>query len=229
MKGRTGTWLLYVGVLCAVALVSFLVWRFSVAPAGDDDLPMPPADKPGQDEQAGEGKGVRVRGGELIERDAEGNIIWQVKADGEFTYDEKAGVARGKDVAFTVVLKDERDLNISAPGFEVHQADNQATFTGGIMVGSRKPEAAFKADSATYDMKQHVLSATKGVRGALKERGMQFEAASLEYDLDSEAFVAGGGVIVRQGDFEARADEITVDLKKRQTHWRGNVRMAWRR
>ncbi len=229
MRGKAGIWLLYAAVFCAVALVSFLIWRFSLAPAGDDGLPTPPADEPGQDQQAAEGKGVRVQGGELIERDAEGNIIWQVKADGEFTYDEKSGVARGKDVAFAVVLKDERDLNISAPEFEVHYAENQATFTGGIMVGSRKPEAAFKADSATYDIKEQVLSATKGVRGALKERGMQFEAASLEYDLDSQAFVAGGGVVVRQGQFEARADEITVDLKKRQTHWRGNVRMAWRR
>jgi len=228
MRIRTGTWLVYVAVLCAVALVSFLIWHFSVAPEGDAGPAGPPADG-GQEPEPGAEKGLRVAGGELVERDAEGKIIWQVKADGEFTYDEKAGVARGSDVAFAVVLEDERDLRIGAPRFEVRYADNTATFTGGIMVGSRKPEAAFKAESATYDIKKHVLSATEGVRGALKERGMQFEAGSLEYDLDGEAFVAGGGVVVRQGHFEARADEVTVDLRKRQTHWHGDVRMAWRR
>ncbi len=229
MRGKAGIGLLYAAVFCAVALVSLLIWRFSIAPAGDDGLPVPPVGGPGEDDRADAGKGVRVSGGELIERDAEGNIIWQVKADGEFTYDEKAGLARGRDVAFAAVLKDDRDLEISAPEFEVHYADKQATFTGGITITSRKPVAEFRADSATYDFQKQLLSATKGVKGTLKERSMQFDAASFDYDLANEAFVAGGGVVVRHGQFEARADEVTVDLKKRQTHWRGNVRMAWRR
>ncbi len=229
MRIRAGTWMVYAALLCAVGLVSYLIWRFSVAAPIEDDFIATPTDDRSSAEAPDSDRGLRVRGGELIERDADGNIVWKVNAQGEFTYDEKSGVARGQDVAFAVVLGDERGLDIVAPEFEVSYSQNRAVFTGGVKVVSKQPQAEFEASRATYDIEKRVLTASDGVKGLLKERGLGFDAASLEYDIESEAFVAGGGAVVRQGPFEARADEVTVDLKKRQTHWRGNVRMAWRR
>lgn len=228
MRTKASPWVWYAVVIAAVALVSYAIYRFSAVPAGDEDI-LPPVVTTEQEEPEEVDGGLRVSGGELVERDPDGNIIWKLKAKGELTYDEEAGLAQGKDVAFAVELADGKGFDINAPVFEISYPEGVATFTGGMKVVGREPETTFEAPRAEYNISERIISASEGVKGILPEREMQFEAETLDYDIMNEALVAGGDVVVTQGAFEARADEVTVDLRKRQTHWQGNVRMAWRR
>jgi len=122
-----------------------------VGPSTGPAVPVPPVPERRAELQA---KGV-----DLEEKDAAGNLLWKLRADGTFTADREKGTARGEQVKWELVTKDGPHWLAEAPETEIDQKAGRLVFIRGVHVRTADGALAFDAPKVTYEKANEKLLA----------------------------------------------------------------------
>ncbi len=158
-NGGNRAWFAVALVLAAVVLISMGIYYGShrFAPPIEDIIP---PEEPAKPEDTLSGKGVRIEGGEVTEKDEHGVVLWSVRADGEITYDETNELLRGKDVAFVVNLQGQSAMNIEAPEFSADYHTGRIIFTKGVAGSMADKSGEFSVQRLEYQTNIKKLTGT---------------------------------------------------------------------
>ncbi len=163
MKPPAKTWAVYVIIIVAIALVSAGIYLYTraIVPPDEAMRPAPAETQKPQLEPAD--KGVNIRGGEIVQKDEDGRVLWRVKAEGEMTYDDKADVVRGTDIEFEINRQGKPSIGIKAPSFKADYAAKLVTFPQGVTGELLDAPGDFVASRLEYQLTTEKLIGTGGV------------------------------------------------------------------
>jgi lipopolysaccharide assembly outer membrane protein LptD (OstA) len=113
------------------------------------------------------------------EKDAQGRLLWRLKAQGRFTADKEAGRASGEQVRWELVTPDHRWL-AEARAVQLDYRARRALFTGGVQVKSADAPLAYRTGRLVYQMDTGKLVAAGPVE--LQIHGLTLVAARAVVD-----------------------------------------------
>ncbi len=164
MNPPINTRAIYLAVIVAIALVSAGIYFYTRATVPPDEVldSLPIETKKPQAESAD--RGVSIRGGEIVQKDEEGRVLWRVKADGDMTYDDKADVVEGVNIEFEINRRGKPSIGIKAPSFKADYAAQLVTFPQGVTGKLLDAPGNFSAQHLEYQLTTAKLIGTGGVR-----------------------------------------------------------------
>ncbi len=164
MKRNASPWGIYAAVFLLMAVVSVGVYYYGgggrPAPeqtVGPATRPHPPSAQPAE-------KGVRIEGGEVVEKDEQGRMLWRVRADGKITYDDKTNVLRGSDIEFEVARQGQPAVKVQATDFVADYAGRRIEFANGVGAVLTDQSGDFQVEKLEYHMTTQKLIGTGGVK-----------------------------------------------------------------
>ncbi len=164
MKTAGSPWGIYIGIILLVAAVSAGVYYYTSARTpSPGDIALPPVEAGEQSQKAAE-QGVRIEGGEVVEKDEQGQVLWRVRAAGEITYDDKAKVLRGSDIEFEVNLQGQPTVKVQAPRFIADYAGRRIEFGDGVGGAMVDGSADFQVEKLEYQMNTQKLVGRGGAK-----------------------------------------------------------------
>lgn len=137
----------------ALAAAAAVWWAVRAGPGGAAEGPstgaaLPPGPTP---PVPGREAALEAQGVELEERDAAGNLLWKLRADGTLTADREKGTARGEQVKWELVTKDGPHWLAEAPETEIDHKAGRLVFIQGVHVRTADGAVAFDAPRVTYE------------------------------------------------------------------------------
>jgi hypothetical protein len=164
MNPPINTRAIYLAVIVAIALVSAGIYFYTRAtvPSGETLKSTPPETRKTPDEPAD--RGVSIQGGEIIEKDEEGRVLWRVKADGDLTYDDKTEVVEGANIEFEINRRGKPSIGINAPSFKADYAAKVVTFPEGVSGRLLDAPGDFSVERLEYQWTTAKIIGTGGVR-----------------------------------------------------------------
>ncbi len=177
-------------VIIAVVILAVaggvLVWYAKQANGRRPQLPQPSPVKPPSSTPP-----VSATGGDIVQKDKTGAIVWRLKVAGSITGSEQSGSVEASDIAFQT-----------------------AAVKGG------KAWTA-KAGSAYVSYGTSRITLTKGVRAQATDGSMSFTADHADYQMDTRKIVGEGNVKMTFPSGTATAARITVDTTRGEVRVHG--------
>jgi len=134
----------------------------------------------------GEAKGI-----EIVEKDAEGNMLWRLKAAGAVEYDQLSRVVKARDVRWEYEYRGQPAIVIEAPEFAGNYGQRRLEFTQGVLIRTVDNQQTFNAQKVVYEfdsgkLLMHSPRLTKG--------RYRFSGATGQIDVAARKVRLGGGV-----------------------------------
>jgi LPS export ABC transporter protein LptC len=111
-----------------------------------------------------------VKGVDIEEKDAAGNLLWKLRAEGSFIANKEDGTAKGKQVKWEFIGKGEQHWHAEAPATLIYDRVKQLVFVQGVRVWSDDKSVSFEAPKVVYQGDTRKLVAdgpvTITIRGA---------------------------------------------------------------
>ncbi len=123
---------------------------------------------------------LTVRGVDIEEKDAEGNLLWKLRADGNFSADKDKGTAWGEDVKWELLAKNGQHWQAEAPLTQIDYKTGQLEFSKGVKVHLTDKSVAFSAPRLLYQAGTRKLVADGPV--TLTVKGMKLTVGRLVVD-----------------------------------------------
>ncbi len=162
MKSGGSPWVTYLAIVVLMAAVSAGVYYYtSTRPPAPEETALPAAGPEQQTQQPAK-KGVRIEGGEVVEKDAQGRVLWRVRADGEITYDDKTELLRGSDIEFEVNVEGQPAVKVQARQFVADYAGRRIEFAEGIGGELLDGSGDFRVGALEYQMSTQKLIGSGG-------------------------------------------------------------------
>ncbi|HUS81277.1 MAG TPA: hypothetical protein VM283_08425 [Armatimonadota bacterium] len=139
--------------LALVGLAVVVLWVMR-QPAGPETPANAVEPHPGsrQGEQGPKLQGVEISGGQIIQRDENGQVQWRAKFGGTISIDEQAQIARHSDVVWELEGGGIEHLKVKAPIMEADLKRRLLTFSQGVDIEAKDGRARFAADQVRYEM-----------------------------------------------------------------------------
>lgn len=135
------------GALAAAVLMLLLTIVWVVRqPRGE--APQEPA--PSAPEQAAD-TSLEASGGEVVHRDANGQVVWTARFGGTITVDEKQRRLRHTNVVWEMARGGLPDLSLRAPVMEADYNARLLTFSDGVQVQAYGGKARFDAQRMRFE------------------------------------------------------------------------------
>jgi len=196
MRQYTAWVLLGAAVAGVLAVVVFVVTR-SRGPEPAESPETAAARAAARAERAERAK-IEVSGTEVVRRDANGQVIWRVAAEGVLEYDEQQRAVRAEDVKWVLEKSGLGDLTLTAPLMEADYDSQRLEFSRGVAIKSDKEDASFSAERIEYQFDTEKLVG----EGNVKVRRGGFTGTAREMVIDSRARkvrLKGGGTFKYTG------------------------------
>lgn len=184
-------------VSIAVALLAVLavglVWY--ARQANSQPRPSPPGSAsgatPSQAKPAAKLPPARAIGGDIVQKDRAGHVVWRLEAAGSITGSKESGSLQANDITFE---------------------------TAGGKMG--KAWTA-KAPSASVSYGSKRISFPQGIAAHARDGSLAFTAARAEYQMDTRKIVGEGKVKATFPSGTATADRVTVDTVRGEVRFHG--------
>jgi LPS export ABC transporter protein LptC len=134
---------------------------------------------------------AKATGGEIVQKDAAGQVLWRLKAKGSITGSKESGSLQADDITFET-------------------AGGQA----GKAWTAKAPSA-----SVSYGSKRIVFP--RGVEARAKDGSLSFTADRAQYQMDTRKIVGQGEVKATFPAGTAQADRVTVDTVRGEVRFHG--------
>ena len=183
MRSRIGLIIagIVVGVSIAVMVAGLRSARQEPHIAEPPDAQIEEANGPEQ--PATELQDLTVEGAQVTQKDAQGNIIWQLATAGEFDYDRASQTLRAEAVRCELMRQDEETLIVEAPKFVASYRERVLKFSQGVRAYAADRSQLFQMPEAVYQLDTRKLIAI----GAVRFRYGQYEATARRLVVDSRA------------------------------------------
>ncbi len=131
-------------VVALIGVVAVIVWvaRQPRGPVSPDsavkipDKPTPP---------------IEVSGGEIVERDEDGKILWRAKFGGVIEIDEQGRSLQHTDVVWELERDGVTDISVKAPVMRADYNARLLTFSEGVDITADDGAARFVVDDLRYE------------------------------------------------------------------------------
>ena len=138
-------------VLIAVAILAVagavLVWYAKQAGGRPSQVPHTAPVKPASTPP------VSAAGGDIVQKDKSGAVVWRLKVAGSITGSEQSGSIQANDITFeSAAVKAGKAWTAKAGSAYVSYGKSRITFTKGVKAQATDGTFAFTADHADYQM-----------------------------------------------------------------------------
>ena len=198
MRSRPGLALAVAAVVAAAAVVWVSV---RTARPGKPGPAAPTAEQqPSDEETAEQPRDMRIDGVEMTQMDIDtGNIIWRLRAESRFEYDESTQTWRANNIRWELDRADQETLIVEAPEFAARYKEKRIDFAGGVRAYTQSKSQIFEVDTLRYEFDTQKLIG----QGSVRFRVGSYEASGKRLVFDNrraEVRIMGPGRFARSQD-----------------------------
>lgn len=143
--GRTlGMVALVVAIVGVIAVVVWVVRQPRGPETPDSAVETPVPDEPATP--------IEISGGEIVQRDADGEVLWRAKFGGAIEIDEQGRSLQHTDVVWELQRDGVTDLSVKAPTMRADYDAGLLVFGEGVDITADDGAARFVADDLRYEL-----------------------------------------------------------------------------
>lgn len=198
MKRTDRTWILYAVVFLLLVAVSYGLYRYtaSIGTTGEGPIPADVTQSQETGEQPPEDDAPKIvfEGGEWTKTDADGTLLWRVKAEGEIKYEEDERRLRAAGIVFEVYRQGKPAVRLRAPQFLADYDGRRLTFEQGIRGELIGAVGHFTVNQIEYQAANNKLVGTGGAEFVYG--GYSARAETLVIDVENAKTRLRGDVVL---------------------------------